>query len=163
MGQKTETYDYIYLLEKNSPKTSINKMTTTFSLDDRLPSLPLPDLNKTLDKYLESTVPFTDSIEHLNTERIVEKFRSHEGTRLDFYLRERAKHERNWLEQYWLDYAYHEWRYPVAPFVNTTGLVVGSDDIEYSRIPSDFSLDIQLANISMQTFYYMKFFQELRE
>ena len=161
MGQRTETYDYINLLEKNSKKKTLNKMTTTFSFDDSLPSLPLPDLNKTLDKYLESIIPFTDSIEHLNTERIIQRFKSHEGPRLDFYLRERAKQQRNWLEQYWLDYAYHEWRYPVAPFVNTTGLVVGSDDVECSKIPTD--VDIQLANISMQTFYYMKFFQELRE
>jgi len=162
MGQRTETDDYINLLEKNSNKKKfIKKMTTTFSFDESLPSLPVPDLNKTLDKYLESTIPFVNSIDRLNTERLVENFKSNYGPRLDFLLRQRAKNKKNWLEQYWLDYAYHEWRYPVAPFVNTTGLVVGSDDVEDINIPVD--LNIQLANISMQTFYYMKFFQELRQ
>jgi hypothetical protein len=78
-------------------------------------------------------------------------------------LREKSKKERNWLEKYWLDYAYLEWRWPIVPFVNTTGLVVGSDLIEFSKIPSNFIHNIQITNISIQIYYFMKFFFELRK
>lgn len=79
---------------------------TTFMYDDQLPSLSVPDLEKTLFKYLESTRPFVTPIEYLNTERVVNQFKNGVGQKLDFYLRDRAAKERNWLEQYWLDYAY---------------------------------------------------------
>lgn len=137
---------------------------TTFMYDDQLPSLSVPDLEKTLFKYLESTRPFVTPIEYLNTERVVNQFKNGVGQKLDFYLRDRAAKERNWLEQYWLDYAYLEWRLPIAPFINTTGFVVGSDDVDLPELPPVLvDTDIQLANLSMQIHYYMRFFHELRE
>ena len=163
MGQRIESTSnelkHKLLIEKKQP---ILKM-STFSNDNQLPSLPLPSLDATLAKYLESTLPFANSIEYLNTERIVHQFKHTLGPKLDFYLREKAKKERNWLENYWLDYAYLEWRYPIVPFVNTTGLVVGSDLTKFSKIPPNFEHNIQIANISMQIYYFMKFFFELRK
>jgi hypothetical protein len=161
MGQRVESTsnEIKNLIEK---KHSLKNM-STFSHDNLLQSLPLPPLDATLSKYLESTIPFTNTIEYLNTERIVNQFRANLGPKLDFYLREKSKKERNWLEKYWLDYAYLEWRWPIVPFVNTTGLVVGSDLIEFSKIPSNFKHNIQITNISIQIFYFIKFFFELRK
>ena len=80
---------------------------STFMYDDQLPSLPVPSLEKTLSKYVESTKPFVASTEeYLNTEKKVNQFKNGIGEKLDFHLREKARKERNWLEKYWLDYAY---------------------------------------------------------
>ena len=47
------------------------------------------------------------------------------------------------LEQWWLDYAYLEWRDPIAPFINTSGYAVGSSEAEFKKLPSDSSINVQ--------------------
>lgn len=79
--------------ESEAKKHSIR----TFNLDDTLPSLPLPDIDSTLDKYLESVRPFTDEIDYLKTKKIVDNFRYGIGKKLQFVLSEKAKRERNWV------------------------------------------------------------------
>ena len=69
----------------------------TFSREDVLPSLPLPPLQSTLSKYLESVRPFTTDIEYLNTKKILNDFEDGIGSKLDFFLREKARIERNWV------------------------------------------------------------------
>ena len=82
---------------------------STFSNDEQLPSLPVPNLDKTIAKYLASTIPFCSELEYLNTQRIIDSFKNGIGQKLQFYLREKSQKDRNWLEQYWLDYAYLGW------------------------------------------------------
>lgn len=69
----------------------------TFSEDDKLPSLPLPDLKHTLDRYLDSVKVLVTPKEFNNTVRIVEKFENGIGRELDEKLRRKAKSERNWV------------------------------------------------------------------
>jgi carnitine O-octanoyltransferase len=69
----------------------------TFSKEDLLPSLPLPPLKSTLNKYLESIRPFVNQIEYLNTEKKLSDFENGIGGKLDFLLRDRARKERNWV------------------------------------------------------------------
>lgn len=69
----------------------------TFSFDENLPSLPVPDLEKTVKKYLESIVPFLNELEFQRTAKIVDDFRTGIGKNLQFHLVERSRNERNWV------------------------------------------------------------------
>ena len=101
MGQISETDKY--LSNQLEDKEKNNKM-RTFSTDNLLPSLPLPNLDDTLRVYLESVKPFLTKIELLRTEKCVESFKNGVGEKLHFFLIEKAKNERNWVNftDYWL-------------------------------------------------------------
>ncbi|GAB6033304.1 hypothetical protein CHUAL_013075 [Chamberlinius hualienensis] len=96
---------------------------TTFQYDDSLPSLPVPSLDKTLEKYLESVRPFTNEKDYAATKKLVEEFRNGIGPQLQRKLEERAKNMRNWLETWWEDYAYLMTRQPLIPCSNFSGSV----------------------------------------
>jgi hypothetical protein len=103
MGLKSETDTGLNQLNEKMNHTKLkelfnNKETApTFSFDTLLPPLPLPSLDYTLTKYLESVKPFLTDIEYLNTQRLVENFRNGIGKHLNFHLSEKAKKERNWV------------------------------------------------------------------
>lgn len=134
----------------------------TFSIDELLPSLPVPNLEQTLEKYLSSVKPFVNEFEYKNTEEIVKKFQIGDGQVLQKLLLEKAKHERNWLEKYWLDYAYLEWRGPIAPFINTAGCLAGSTQKQFENVPENFKLNLQLTHASLNAYYYIRYFDEIR-
>lgn len=69
----------------------------TFELDSHLPRLPLPSLQRTLDKYLRSVRPFLTDLEYLTTVKRVDNFRNGVGKVLQFHLRARANREKNWV------------------------------------------------------------------
>ncbi len=95
---KSETDSGFKLLNRNAKLYRLSSYKEkTFRADNSLPSLPLPDLDQTLNKYLDSVKPFVDQIEFLNTQKIVEKFRNGIGNNLNFHLSEKSKKERNWV------------------------------------------------------------------
>jgi hypothetical protein len=107
MGQISETDYGFKLFEKklnnfflhrynNNSNTTGSEM-STFSADDLLPSLPVPNLDDTLKKYLESIKPFVNELEYANSEKMVESFKNGIGQRLHFYLVDRSKKKRNWV------------------------------------------------------------------
>ena len=69
----------------------------TFSMEDNLPSLPLPSLKTTLHKYLDSVKPFVSDEELVYTQRLIEDFESGIGARLHEILSEKAINEKNWV------------------------------------------------------------------
>ncbi|XP_052246538.1 peroxisomal carnitine O-octanoyltransferase-like isoform X2 [Dreissena polymorpha] len=85
----------------------------TFQYDSSLPSLPVPSLQHTLDRYLDSVRPHVTDAEFRQTEFLVQQFASGVGKDLHKQLVERANKHRNWLEQWWLDYAYNDFRMPL--------------------------------------------------
>ncbi|XP_021529909.1 peroxisomal carnitine O-octanoyltransferase isoform X2 [Aotus nancymaae] len=93
----------------------------TFQYQDSLPSLPVPSLEESLKKYLESVKPFANEEEYKKTEEIVHKFQSGIGEKLHQKLLERAKGKRNWLEEWWLNVAYLDVRIPSQLNVNFAG------------------------------------------
>lgn len=101
MGQISET-DYGFKLMNLRSKlcllTSDNKKVKTFSIDDLLPSLPLPTLKQTINNYLKSLKPFVDKLEYLSMEKKLEDFRIGQGKVLQFHLRSKAKKEKNWVQ-----------------------------------------------------------------
>ncbi|KAF9170153.1 Carnitine O-acetyltransferase mitochondrial [Mortierella sp. AD011] len=98
---------------------------------DELPSLPIPSLDQTLDRYLESVRPLATDLEYENTVAAVEEFRrdSHEnesgqgqGRSLDLRLREHAlgceRRKTSWLAEWWDDWAYFSHRDSSTFYVN---------------------------------------------
>ncbi|XP_061179738.1 peroxisomal carnitine O-octanoyltransferase-like [Saccostrea echinata] len=94
----------------------------TFGSESELPSLPLPDLHHTLQRYLESVKPHVTDEEYRQTEFIVQQFASGVGKELHKKLAEKARNERNWLEKLWEEKRYLESDIPLAPFMNLIGL-----------------------------------------
>ncbi|KAF0879424.1 peroxisomal carnitine O-octanoyltransferase [Crocuta crocuta] len=93
----------------------------TFQYQDSLPSLPVPSLEESLKKYLESVKPFANKEEYKKTEEIVQNFQDGVGRKLHQKLLERAKGKRNWLEEWWLNVAYLDARLPSQLNVNFAG------------------------------------------
>ena len=104
MGQISETDNY--LTKQLNDKTNFNIINNskksdmpTFGAENILPSLPLPNLEDTLRVYLESVRPFLTKLEFLKTEQCVAQFKTGVGKKLHFYLAEKSKKERNWVNE----------------------------------------------------------------
>ncbi|NXG63258.1 OCTC octanoyltransferase, partial [Hemiprocne comata] len=93
----------------------------TFQYQDSLPSLPVPPLDESLSKYLDSVKPFLSQEEYQRTENIVKKFENGIGKELHQKLLERAKTRRNWLEDWWLNVAYLDPRVSTQIYYNIGG------------------------------------------
>ncbi|XP_071528137.1 peroxisomal carnitine O-octanoyltransferase [Panulirus ornatus] len=93
----------------------------TFQYDENLPCLPVPSLHQTLDRYLYWVQPHVDDEEFESTKVIVKKFESGIGKELQESLLSHAAQKKNWLEDWWLHYAYLAVREPILPIMNTAG------------------------------------------
>ncbi|XP_042231513.1 peroxisomal carnitine O-octanoyltransferase-like isoform X2 [Homarus americanus] len=93
----------------------------TFQYDEDLPCLPVPPLQQTLDRYLLSVKPHATDEEFEMTKEIVKKFESGIGKELHERLLAHAAKKKNWLDDWWLHYAYLIVREPLLPTMNTTG------------------------------------------
>ena len=71
----------------------------TFSNDELLPPLPLPELNDSLSLYLDSVKPHLTYEEFVKTKEIVDNFEENEGKILHQRLLDRAKERKNWVNQ----------------------------------------------------------------
>ncbi|XP_039762865.1 carnitine O-acetyltransferase-like isoform X1 [Pararge aegeria] len=88
----------------------------------KLPRLPVPKLNDTLSKYLKTVQPFLNDEEFVATSTLVKEFEGGVGQKLQALLEKRAGKHENWLEEWWLNTAYLEYRDPVVVF-SSPGLV----------------------------------------
>jgi carnitine O-palmitoyltransferase 1 len=140
-----------YLFQCNgwflNPKSPVNKVWLLLVLallgrrdkgslryQDYLPSYPVPYLKKTCSKYLKSVKPLLSREEYLETEKAVEKFVKKDGKRLQIILCLRAFRNRNWINEWWLDYIYLKQRTPIC--VNSNYYAIGG-----KVIPTTFQLD----------------------
>lgn len=80
----------------------------TFDLDKSLPPLPVPTLEDTVRRYLESVKPLLDPFEYDDAVAAAEELLEpgSVGRQLQAALEERAKTRHNWLSGWWEDYAY---------------------------------------------------------
>jgi carnitine O-acetyltransferase len=87
----------------------------TFSFQKVLPPLPVPTLEETCEKYLQTVRPLLTDEEFLRTKVAVTEFQrpGGAGERLQEALLERAQGSRNWLAEWWLEYAYLLGREPL--------------------------------------------------
>ncbi|XP_064555294.1 peroxisomal carnitine O-octanoyltransferase [Drosophila montana] len=92
------------------------KNESTFSFDDTLPALPLPELRDTMKRYYAGLQPFGTPEELANSRRIIDEFANGIGAELQAKLKERAAKMKNWLGSWWEDYGYHMLRLPLLPY-----------------------------------------------
>eukprot|EP00111_Clytia_hemisphaerica_P009161 TCONS_00026927-protein len=84
-------------------------MSKTFDLQSQLPPLPLPTLQDTCNKYLDSVKPFLTKDEFMETGFKVELFQNGIGKELHNKLMQLAKHSKNWAQDRWYD-SYFDYR-----------------------------------------------------
>ena len=72
----------------------------TFSHQDKLPKLPIPDLEKSCQKYLSALRPLQTSREHAETRHAVDEFLRNEGPELQEKLKSYAEGRTSYIEQF---------------------------------------------------------------
>ncbi|XP_015252206.1 PREDICTED: carnitine O-acetyltransferase-like isoform X2 [Cyprinodon variegatus] len=90
-----------------------------------LPSLPVPPLQQTCERYITALEPIVEAEELSLTRRLVQDFQEAGGVgeRLQRGLEKRASRTENWLSQWWVQVAYLEYRLPVVVH-SSPGLVL---------------------------------------
>lgn len=106
------------LVKDLKPFASSPKRLLSYQQD--LPLYPVPPLQQTLDKFLHSVQPLLSQKDLQHAERLVKQFseKDGQGQKLQQLLEEKAKGTINWLEEWWLNVAYLEYRLPSAIHVN---------------------------------------------
>lgn len=85
------------------PSTSAptpTKKGVTFANQDSLPKLPIPDLESTCQKYLESLAPLQSPREHEETRAAVREFLKTDGPELQERLKKYASSKTSYIEQF---------------------------------------------------------------
>lgn len=72
----------------------------TFAHQDKLPKLPIPELESTLQKYLAVLRPLQTTREHAETRIAVEEFLRQDGPELQEKLRSYAEGRTSYIEQF---------------------------------------------------------------
>lgn len=86
----------------------------TFAAQDKLPKLPIPELESTTSKYLAALKPLQSHREHAETKQAVEEFLRSEGPELQERLKKYANGKTSYIEQFcrwcciWLLYTIHK-------------------------------------------------------
>lgn len=80
---------------QSKPKPGI-----TFAAQDKLPKLPIPELEDTLKKYLTAVKPLQSAREHAETQQAVEEFLKNEGPELQARLKKYANGKTSYIEQF---------------------------------------------------------------
>jgi hypothetical protein len=72
----------------------------TFAAEDKLPKLPIPDLESSLQKYIDALKPLQSSRERQETKQAVEDFKRNEGPELQEKLKKYATGKTSYIEQF---------------------------------------------------------------
>ncbi|KAI9668904.1 MAG: hypothetical protein M1817_005183 [Caeruleum heppii] len=75
----------------------------TFAAQDKLPKLPIPDLESTCNRYLDALKPLQTSREHEATIAAVQEFVRAEGPSLQERLKKYSTGRSSYIEQFWYD------------------------------------------------------------
>ncbi|KAJ0177545.1 hypothetical protein K1T71_006418 [Dendrolimus kikuchii] len=88
----------------------------------QLPKLPMPDLQATMDSYLEFASVIVSQQQWEHSKGLVRGFMEELGPRLQEMLQERQKEMDNWVVDWWLDDMYLKVRLPL-PINSNPGMV----------------------------------------
>ncbi|KAF2462395.1 Choline/Carnitine o-acyltransferase-domain-containing protein [Lineolata rhizophorae] len=119
-NEQTKTYQS-YPKESKEPLAASGNPTSkpgiTFAAQDKLPKLPIPELEATVQKYLEALIPLQSAKEHRDTEHAVREFLKADGPDLQDKLKRYASGRSNYIEQFWYD-SYLNYDNPVVLNLN---------------------------------------------
>ncbi|KAF2033516.1 carnitine acetyl transferas-like protein [Setomelanomma holmii] len=88
------------LAHSTNPKS---KPGITFAHQDKLPKLPIPDLDSSCKKYIAALKPLQSPKEHNDTTISVQEFLKGDGPILQEKLKKYASGRSNYIEQFWYD------------------------------------------------------------
>ncbi|XP_014057532.2 peroxisomal carnitine O-octanoyltransferase isoform X3 [Salmo salar] len=128
----------------------------TFRYQHSLPPLPVPSLEGSLANYLDAVRPFATEEEYQVTAAVVKRFGEGIGKDLHQKLLQRARTRRNWLEEWWLNAAYLEMRYPSQLNVNFGG---PAPYLEHCWPPTE---GVQLQRTSISMWHTLQYWDLLR-
>ncbi|KAG4077465.1 hypothetical protein HA402_002892 [Bradysia odoriphaga] len=83
------------------------------SFQESLPRLPVPNLDETISRYLESMLPLLSENEHKAITRKAEEFKNGIGQRLQRYLVLKSWWSPNYVTDWWNEYVYLRSRSPL--------------------------------------------------
>ena len=75
----------------------------TYAAQDKLPKLPIPELESTLEKYCNALLPLQTDREQENTRAAAKEFLENEGPELQERLKKYATGKTSYIEQFWYD------------------------------------------------------------
>ena len=84
----------------NSSSNSDAKPGVTFAAQDKLPKLPIPDLEQTCQRYLASLDPLQSAREHAESERAIQDFLRSDGPELQAKLKAYSEGKGSYIEQF---------------------------------------------------------------
>lgn len=121
----------------------------------KLPSLPVPTLNQTIEKYIKTVTPFLSEAELNNTKKILQEFSSENGigTKLQKLLVQKAQNSENWLADWWLNNAYLGYRDPVVVY-SSPGLVFPFEDFVNETDRLTYTAQLILAAVEYKKAIY---------
>ena len=93
------------------------KQGITYAAQDKLPRLPIPDLEASMKRYLEALAPLQSSREHEDTKAATKEFALHEGKELQEKLKLYSEGKSSYIEQFWYD-SYLNYDNPVVLNLN---------------------------------------------
>ncbi|KFM68406.1 Peroxisomal carnitine O-octanoyltransferase, partial [Stegodyphus mimosarum] len=134
----------------------ISNLEKTFAHDEALPSLPVPTLSQTIEKYLDSVKVFVTEEEFENTKKIALNFQNGVGKELHNKLLQRAVNQRNWLEKWWEDVAYLSQRTPLLPLCSMAGFT--NMDGLWKPVPGT-----QIERAALYMYFQLHFWKFLRQ
>jgi carnitine O-acetyltransferase len=84
-------------LGSNQPN---HKQGITFAAQDKLPKLPIPELEHSMTRYLDALKPLQSPRDHAETQQAVEEFLKSEGPDLQEKLKKYANGKTSYIEQF---------------------------------------------------------------
>lgn len=76
------------------------KQGITFAAQDKLPKLPIPELEHSMTKYLDALKPLQSPRDHAETQQAVDEFLKSEGPELQEKLKKYANGKTSYIEQF---------------------------------------------------------------
>ena len=72
----------------------------TSGVETKLPKLPLPNINETMEKYLDAVVSYISSDDYERTKHHVKEFLGHEDDldKINRFLEKRNEENKNWVK-----------------------------------------------------------------
>merc|ERR1712159_158432 len=102
---KTKIWFVLLKLFRGSPKL--------YSCQASLPNLPLPSVEKTCERWLESVEPLVDAEEYQKCVGLAREFSNGLGQKAQRYLMLKRMITTNWVTDWWEEYAYLTSRSPI--------------------------------------------------
>lgn len=138
---------------------------TTFKYDDLLPSLPVPTIQESIFKLLDTIKPIvTDESQYKQTERkALELLQDPSVNQLQQLLKDKGTREKNWLESWWLEFAYLRSRKPLIPYSNMAAPLPIMKYWPIAELGERGYQSVRAKRAALSTFFQLNFWQMLRD